>query len=97
MDETLIRMGHAREMTNRIQKLRKSLGISIDDQIEVFYKAAPGTELGSVLSEYGDQIRKVIKMPFLPADCMQKMAAPFGETQYENPENAEDTVQLLVC
>lgn len=31
MDDNLIRMGHSREMTNRIQKLRKSLGISIDD------------------------------------------------------------------
>ena len=31
MNDNLIRMGHSREMTNRIQKLRKSLGISIDD------------------------------------------------------------------
>jgi hypothetical protein len=98
MDQTLIRMGHAREMTNRIQRLRRSLGISIDDQIEVFYKVnQEGSELASVLSEYGDQIRKVIKMPFLPADCMQKAAAPFGEALYENPDDANDFAQLLIC
>jgi isoleucyl-tRNA synthetase len=37
LDENLKLMGQSREMTNRIQKLRKSAGISIDDQIEVFY------------------------------------------------------------
>lgn len=31
LDDNLIRMGHTREITNRIQKTRKSLGISIDD------------------------------------------------------------------
>ena len=31
LDDNLKRLGQAREMTNRIQKLRKSSGISIDD------------------------------------------------------------------
>jgi len=31
-------MGQSREVTNRIQQLRKSAGISIEDQIEVFYQ-----------------------------------------------------------
>lgn len=72
-DETLIRMGHCREMTNRIQKLRKSIGISIDDQIEVFYKPeGQGSELESILKEQADQVRKIIKMPFESAEHMQK-------------------------
>lgn len=40
MDDSLVRMGYYREMTNRVQMLRKSTGIAIDDQIEVFYRAA---------------------------------------------------------
>ena len=35
--EDLKNIGIAREITNRIQRLRKTSGISIDDQIEIFY------------------------------------------------------------
>lgn len=38
LDAELQKMGLAREITNKIQKLRKSSGISIDDQIEIFFK-----------------------------------------------------------
>jgi len=31
LDDNLLQMGQAREITNRIQKLRKAVGISIDD------------------------------------------------------------------
>jgi hypothetical protein len=31
LDDNLMQMGQAREITNRIQKLRKAVGISIDD------------------------------------------------------------------
>lgn len=55
MDETLVRMGHCREMRNRIQRVRRNLGISIDDQIEVFYKASnQGSMLEDILKEYSD-------------------------------------------
>lgn len=98
MDDTLLRMGHCREMTTRIQKLRKSIGISIDDQIEVFYKASgAGSALESILREQSDQVRKVVKMPFQPAECMQKQSCPIGETQYENPDKEGDIVHLLIC
>jgi isoleucyl-tRNA synthetase len=36
--EELKNMGLSREVTNRIQRLRKTSGISIDDQIEIFYQ-----------------------------------------------------------
>lgn len=35
--DELKNIGMAREVTNRIQRLRKTSGISIDDQIEIFY------------------------------------------------------------
>ena len=34
----LKRMGLSREITNRIQRLRKTSGISIDDQIDIYYE-----------------------------------------------------------
>jgi hypothetical protein len=85
-------------MTNRIQKLRKSIGISIDDQIEVFFKAtSDDSELESILREQSDQVKKVIKMPFQPAEFMQKQSCPIGETLYENPDKENDVVHVLIC
>ena len=49
VDDNLKLRGQAREVTNRIQKLRKSSGVSIDDQIEVFFEQ-PETE-NSMLRE----------------------------------------------
>lgn len=40
LDDNLKRLGKAREIINRIQKLRKSSGISFDDKIEVFYSSS---------------------------------------------------------
>lgn len=34
----LKRQGLSREVTNRIQRLRKTSGISIDDQIDIYYR-----------------------------------------------------------
>lgn len=39
-NEDLINQGLAREVVNRIQRLRKTSGISIEDQIEIFYELA---------------------------------------------------------
>ena len=38
MSPQLLSLGQSREVTNRIQRLRKTSGISIDDQIEIFYE-----------------------------------------------------------
>lgn len=48
----------AREVTNRIQRLRKSSGISIDDQIEVYFKieSEEAGALPTVLDLHSDKI-----------------------------------------
>jgi len=40
LDDNLRRMGIAREIVNATQQLRKSVGISIDDHVEIFYEHA---------------------------------------------------------
>lgn len=70
MDDNLKQMGQSREITNRIQKLRKSTGISIDDKIEVFFSLRAGGKgkmLDSVLGNHLDKIKKSIKMPLMDA------------------------------
>jgi isoleucyl-tRNA synthetase len=83
MDDNLKQMGMSREITNRIQKLRKSTGISIDDQIEVFYTDSDGT-IALVLKEHSDKIRDLIKMPFLRAQHKQQNQVVIGTTSFEN-------------
>jgi hypothetical protein len=77
MNETLRQMGQSREITNRIQKLRKSVGISIDDQIEVFHSEPVGS-LKIILENHSDKIKKAIKMPFLSEGFKQPGAIIIG-------------------
>merc|ERR1711935_1172903 len=93
MDENLKQMGMSREITNRIQKLRKSTGISIDDQIEVFYSSTEGT-IGQVITNHGEKIRDLIKMPFLKQNQKQANQVVIGTTTFENQE---ETVELTIC
>ena len=80
LDDNLRLMGQSREITNRIQKLRKSTGISIDDQIEVFYQLNnPGDRTSfsnEVIELHSDKIAKNIKMPFHPVERMPPQAQP---------------------
>lgn len=49
----LKRSGLSREITNRIQRLRKNSGISIDDQIDIFYEVVgESPEIRAVLDTH---------------------------------------------
>lgn len=89
-------MGQSREITNRIQKLRKSVGISIDDQIEVFHSEPVGS-LKSILENHSDKIKKAIKMPFLSATYKQPGAVVIGQIDYENDGPEKESITLFIC
>lgn len=95
MDDNLRQMGVSREITNKIQKLRKSAGISIDDQIEVFH-SAPSGSLKDILGNHSDKIKKAIKMPFLPDTFKQTGAVVIGKIDYELEEKKE-SITLFIC
>lgn len=101
INENLKLLGQAREIRNRIQKLRKSTGISIDDQIEVYHErkqtAGQKTMLSEVLDQHSERIQKDILMPFQPCANMPAGAVLIGTTEYESPENKEDVVTLYIC
>ena len=80
-------LGQSREITNRIQRLRKTSGISIEDQIEIFYEyagdASPESDLGLVLSKHADKVAAQTKMPFGEiTECTNPHQRLIGETQY---------------
>ena len=101
LDDNLKMMGQSREVTNRIQKLRKSSGISIDDQIEVFYqeteaKDGKKTFTNQVIELHSAKIQKSIKMPFHPAARMPPNAVLIEKTTYENPDDPTDSLTLYI-
>lgn len=50
-------IGLAREVTNRIQRLRKTSGISIDDQIEIYYNCPnEASAVGQCVTKYSDKV-----------------------------------------
>lgn len=66
----MLQIGQARELTSNIQKLRKVSGISIEDEIEIFYEfeeqSSEETKMGRVVIGHSDKVAAQTKMPFLP-------------------------------
>jgi isoleucyl-tRNA synthetase len=55
LDEALIRSGHAREIVNRIQRLRKESGFNVTDRVRVTYAGAE--ELRAAAEEHAEYIQ----------------------------------------
>jgi isoleucyl-tRNA synthetase len=53
----------ARELINRVQKLRKAAGLQATDDIDIFYKfeEGAGSELLDALKEHGETIQKTVR------------------------------------
>ncbi|KAJ7647185.1 tRNA synthetases class I-domain-containing protein [Roridomyces roridus] len=64
----------ARELTNRVQKLRKKAGLQATDDIDIFYQFSEGTgaDLLSAIDEYSEMIRKTVGS--LPVDLKERRA-----------------------
>jgi len=100
LDDELRSVGLARSLTSNIQKLRKDTGISIDDEIEVFYEftgtSNTNSVMGKVVTDNTDKIAFQLKMPFLPYTAFQNHAVLVGDTAYEHPDLAKEGVRLWV-
>jgi len=98
IDDNLKQKGMAREIVNKVQKLRKSAGLNIDDHVEIFYKVSQVGLLTSVVNENLDTIRASLKTAFLCADSHhQPQFIKIAETEYANPENESELITLTIC
>lgn len=97
IDDNLKQMGIARELVNKVQKLRKEAKLNIDDQIEIFYEHSQDTVFGDVITKNNDSIRTSVKVPFLPASHRQPHFLKIADTEYVNPENPKDILKLYIC
>ena len=60
-DKALRRVGVARECLNKIQKLRKTTGLQIEDEIEIFYDF--GKNAGEAVEQNIELVGNTLKMP----------------------------------
>jgi isoleucyl-tRNA synthetase len=100
LDDKLKQKGMAREIVNKVQKLRKASGLNIDDQVEVFYSVPKkdGSVLNQVVAENSENIRSSLRTPFLSSEAhLQSQFVKIAETDYVNPENEADVVHLIIC
>lgn len=101
LDDELIQIGLSKEITSKIQRLRKSSGISIDDQIEVFYSYARESSsdslLGQVVAQHTDKIAAQLKMPFLPLSEKEGEPVIIGETEFSPSDKPQEEIKLLIC
>uniref|UniRef100_A0A3B3ZPZ2 Isoleucine--tRNA ligase, cytoplasmic n=1 Tax=Periophthalmus magnuspinnatus TaxID=409849 RepID=A0A3B3ZPZ2_9GOBI len=66
-DQSMVDEGVAREVINRIQKLRKKAHLVPSDEITVYYQCQPkGDYLDSVIQAHNDFILATTKAPMLP-------------------------------
>uniref|UniRef100_A0A673A4R1 Isoleucine--tRNA ligase, cytoplasmic n=1 Tax=Sphaeramia orbicularis TaxID=375764 RepID=A0A673A4R1_9TELE len=66
-DQSMVDEGVAREVINRIQKLRKKAHLVPSDEITVYYRCQPeGEYLDSVIKAHNDFILATTKAPLLP-------------------------------
>lgn len=95
--EDLKNIGIAREITNRIQRLRKTSGISIDDQIEIFYSFDDANKtVAKVAQQYADKVLAQTRMPFLSLDQKQGNQVFIGETEFVNPDDENDMIKINI-
>ena len=65
MNPQLLQAGAARELVNHVQKLRKSSGLNVDDEIVLFYEPA-GEYYSKILTENFGLVETGLKIPILP-------------------------------
>jgi len=66
-DQTMLEEGVAREVINRVQKLRKSAGLKVADKVTMLYTVTPEDHsLNRIIKEHLDYIQTSSKTPLRP-------------------------------
>lgn len=100
LDDNLKQKGMAREIVNKIQKLRKVVGLNIDDHVEIFYTSPLG--FSSVFTQVVEQnietIQSSLRTTFRCANIHHHIHfVKIAETEYINPVNEFDVINLVIC
>ncbi|XP_059479642.1 isoleucine--tRNA ligase, cytoplasmic [Neocloeon triangulifer] len=81
-DQSMVEEGMAREVINRMQKLRKKAGLVPTDQVTLFYGVTPAkSDLERIVQSYLSFIENTVKMPVKPKAQMPKANLIMDERQ----------------
>ncbi|KAL7113557.1 hypothetical protein ACP275_04G068600 [Erythranthe tilingii] len=96
VDESLYEAGVAREIVNRIQKMRKKAALEPTDLVEVFFKSLDGeeTKTREMLEAQELYIREALGSLLLPSDFLPPHAVVFAEESFHGIANLSFTITL---
>ncbi|KAM7488581.1 hypothetical protein LguiB_026065 [Lonicera macranthoides] len=95
-DDSLLKAGAAREIVNRIQKLRKKAGLEPTDMVEVYFKSLDkDTSISQqILNSQESYIRGALGSPLLPFDMIPPHAVVFAEESFQEVSELSFTITL---
>lgn len=95
-DESLYEAGVAREIVNRVQKLRKKAALEPTDLVEVFFKSLDENETSSqeILGSQELYIREAIGSSLLPSSLMPPHSVVLAEESFHGIANLSFTITL---
>ena len=84
-DQSMLDEGIAREVINRIQKLRKKAGLQPQDEVTLYYKVDPDKhDLLRIIENYTDYIETTTKNPLVFVSCESStLEEKIAEEQYD--------------
>ncbi|KAL3653307.1 hypothetical protein CASFOL_002988 [Castilleja foliolosa] len=96
-DESLYGVGVAREIVNRVQKLRKKAGLEPTDLVEVFFKSLDEDKNVSreILESQALYIKEAIGSLLLPASVMPTHAVALAEEAFHGVSDLSFVISLV--
>lgn len=94
-DEKLQNVGIAREVVNKVQRMRKNAGLRVDDDIIIFYQLGEkSANLRRGVEKEKALIDQIVKKPFLNASLRQ---SHLHEICKNSCEYEEETYEISIC
>ncbi|CAI9785783.1 unnamed protein product [Fraxinus pennsylvanica] len=95
-DESLFEAGIAREVVNRVQKLRKKAALEPTDMVEVYFKSLDEnkSKLQEILESQELYVRDVLGSSLLPSSLMPPHAVILDEESFRGISNLSFTITL---
>ncbi|XP_024517008.1 isoleucine--tRNA ligase, cytoplasmic isoform X2 [Selaginella moellendorffii] len=94
-DDTLNEEGIAREVVNRIQKLRKKAKLEPTDAVEVFIKMAADSALSGVVKSQASYIQESLGFPLLFFEQLPSKPVVIAEEEFSGVSDVD--FKLVIC